>query len=82
MAILPKERVKSIVIECLKGMGHPSEDGSFDSTILEEIHKSNFVNCVINNFKKLGAETILSEPELDNFHSIDEIVEWCWEHQE
>lgn len=82
MTVLSKQEVHRIVKEALKKIGHLPKDESFDAGLLDETHKSQLVNKILSEFKKSGANTIISEPELDNFHSVKDIVDWCYENQE
>ena len=78
MAHLKGEEVDTIVRNCMKGIGRGK---SVNFSELKDTLKSSLVNCINSEFRKRGFDIGLSEPKLDDFHSIEDLAKWCYENQ-
>lgn len=69
-----KEGVKKLFLRCLKKVRYLLTNGSFNPSILEELHRSTLVNCIKHKSKSMNLDVILSEVEFVEFRSVNELV--------
>lgn len=80
MAISLKE-VKTIVTEALNTVGNLPKDGTISWSLMDDLHLSAIVQHIKKKFKEQNFDVILSEEDLSESKTIDDLAKYCYDKE-